>query len=104
MRNKLGDPNNTQQLVEKLKAYKIEFNSDSLPVFVNHMESFKKRVENNEVIVADPSQYEMILDELSDSSMHLAIEIIEGILHGTISPVSMMEIVLVATHLETNKK
>lgn len=104
MKKVFNDSRNTESVIEVLKDYNIIFDETTLPVFINHMNSFIARVENNDVIQAEKSDYEMILDELSQESMDLATQIIDGIVEGTKCPSSMMEIVLVATHLETNKK
>ena len=98
------NPGHVDDLVEDLKAYSIEFDEDSYPMFKNHMDSLTQRAKELQLIQAPESDYAMILPELTQESLDLATSIVDQLVEPYELEESMMEIILVATHLQTNKK
>lgn len=78
--------------------------SEAEAMFLSHMESFWKRMEERTYLVEDESMYADILEEIDEESLAIAQEIVEPSFHAIDEEVSFMELILVATHIQVNKQ
>lgn len=100
----LNDREQFKHLNQVLEAYEITF-EESLPkeMFISHMKSLWDRIELQELLEDDRSVYEAILNELDEESLKIAESIVMPYLLDAKMEKNMMEIVLVATHIQVNK-
>ena len=89
-----------QEALEKLDAYKISFaDENAKAVFVNHIDSLETRLKDNTVL-SDDILEENILKELSEESLNIAESLVGKLFEVYQIPISKMEVVLVATHVQ----
>lgn len=94
-----------QSLNKILEKNEIIFKtSEAEAMFLSHMESFWKRMEEKAYLKEDESIYADILDEIDEESLKIAREIVEPSFQAIDAEVSFMELVLVATHIQVNKQ
>lgn len=70
--------------------------------FYAHMGSLIDRLMNDEVIVMEADQYSAVLDELEEVSLNISKEIGEPLFKLFKQEISTMELILIATHIQTN--
>lgn len=92
-----------QLLNDTLAQLNLEFpETVSREVFYSHMKSLWERLYNNDLLVDDKEAYEAVLDELEETTLEKARLILTPYYDQYNLAISMMEIVLVATHIQVN--
>ena len=89
-----------KDILEKLDTYKVLFKDENAKaVFVNHIDSLETRMKDN-MVLSDDILDESILKELSEESLNIAESIVCQMFQDYQMPISKIEIVLIATHIQ----